>query len=593
MKKTIRKSGLITLLILATLGIGSYFYFFYDPYDKTPDDPLYRDILSEFFAAQPIAVNVSPNGEYVLTKAELETGGFQIAVQDWKSSRVLYTNFSKNSQRSLTWRPDSQAIVFQEIDGMDRPLYLWEFESGKKKKLNVPVSQTALPPLRWNPCGKKLAYFHGDWRKGRLLVIDPAKNSSLLVIKGSMSGTCDFVWSPDGSAIALATASHRGVITIVRLDPLRSSEIEVGVDAKIESLAWSPDGKTILASARRDDDEHFKLFAVEPETSKVSLLAEASGDVGNPVWLKGGKSFVYHILVDGIIQAVLANQENARRTIGPTNSVLRVTHASPDGGRLYARLASLTKPPAWIEIPTEIGETKVVYAPPNSDEITCPQPRSIRIKSFDETMIPAYHWKSQEGTNPPAKVLIEVHGGLRTQTYPTWESYIQVMTKRGWDVIAVNYRGSSGFGRNYEEIGDDSERVLDVVAARDYAADILKTSPQNIFLMGNSNGSRLIAAAAAHGKEIGGVALISWAGSPPDSESNVTKPFRILAFQGALDPFVSPKASRNSIEKFFPLNEYHKKQWHTFKSEGHFFYLANSWATVCRRIQIEEDNAKR
>lgn len=583
MKRFSRKQISVAIVALAILASCGYVFFFYEPYDRIPDDPRYREILREFFAAQPLAVNISPNGEYVLTKAELETGGFQITVQDWKSSRVLFTNFSANSQRSLTWRPDSMAIVFQEIDGLDRPLYLWDFKTGKKKKLNVPVSKTALPPLRWNPSGKKLAYFHGDWNKGRLLVIDPEQKNPHIVIKESMSGTCDFVWSPDGSSIALTTVSEPGVVTITRLNPLRSSEVEIGADAQIKSLAWSSDGKSILAAARRDNNEYFKLFEIEPSSSKVSLRSEADGDIENPVWLSDGKTFIYHVLSDGIIHGVLGNHEHASgKIIGPTNGVLRVTHLSPDGKRLYARFASLSKPPTLIEIPVKTGEASLVYTPPKSEIIRCPEPESIRIKAEDGTLIPAYHWKAKDTSSHPTAVLIDVHGGLHTQSYPTWESYIQVMTKRGCDVIALNYRGSSGYGRAFEDMGEEDERVLDVVAARNYAANVLHVIPNKIYLMGNSHGSGLVAAAAAHGEEMGGIILISWAGGIHGVECRLVKPISVLGFQGTLDPFVSPREARNAIQKFFaPSSDLAKIQWQVYRDEGHFFYRTDSWSKIC------------
>jgi dipeptidyl aminopeptidase/acylaminoacyl peptidase len=589
-----RISIIATGFVLLVLGV--YYSFLYEPYSRTPDDPLYREILGEFFSAQPIAVNVSPNGEYVLTKEELPSGGFQIAVQDWKSSRVLYTNFSKNSQRSLTWRPDSQAIVFQETDGMDRPLYLWDLQSGRTTKLDAPVSQTALPPLRWDPSGKKLAYFHGDSSTGRLLVIEPDAKEPPVVITHSMSGTCSFVWSADGLRLALFTGSEPGTVTIAELNPLRLSEIQLGGDAKMQDLAWSPDAKSILVAARREDDEYFKLFQIEPD-NEISLKAEADGDIGNPVWLPDGKSFLYHVLSDGIIHAVVSNRESgSRKAIGPTNGVFRVTHTSSDGETLYARFASLTAPPALVAVSVKTEQSRSVYMPPNSREVECPQPKSIRIPAEGGTLVPAYHWSARNGTNPLSGVLIEVHGGTHTQTYPTWESYVQVMTRRGCDVIALNYRGSSGFGQTFENLDTDDARVLDVIAARDYAVEKLNVAPEKVFLMGNSNGSRLVAAAATQREHIGGIVLISWVGPIQGYEIPITKPILILAFQGELDSILPPREARESVQKFVAAGKTpgQEVRWRTYKDEGHFFYKTESRAIICWELltNLAENKAR-
>ena len=148
--------------------------------------------------------------------------------------------------------------------------------------------------------------------------------------------------------------------------------------------------------------------------------------------------------------------------------------------------------------------------------------------------------------------LIVAHGGLHTQTFPTWESYIRPMTDIGCEIIAVNHRGSTGVGRHYEELTGDS--VPDIIAARNYAANVLKIESNRIFLTGISTGSRLVAAAAGYGGEIGGLILVSWRGSGADFDRHFSKPFPILEFHGEIDAVLSPKEARGSLEKFFAGN---------------------------------------
>src|ERR1043165_9042569 len=140
-----------------------------------PSDLLYRQILTNFLWAQPVGASVSPDGRYRLQKAE-DHDQFIISVVDQASGKLIASNSSPYTQRSLTWRPDGQAIAFQESVGLDRLLYLLQIESGTKIKPDVPLSRTALPPLRWVPNGNRLVYFEGDWRSGQLLVINPGSN---------------------------------------------------------------------------------------------------------------------------------------------------------------------------------------------------------------------------------------------------------------------------------------------------------------------------------------------------------------------------------------------------------------------------------
>lgn len=571
-----RVLALVGLLVLA----GSAWFFAFQP-DAESDDPVYRQILAQFQSAHPMAVSVSPNGRFVLTKTD-EGNGFKLTLLDRESGQELVSSFSRNTQRALTWRPDSQAIAYQDSPGMNRPLYVLDVQSGKTWRLNAPVSRSALPPLRWSPNGKKLAYFHGDWRRGRLLVLDMVKENEPIVVKESLSANCDFVWSPDGSALAFTSGFEPGVITLVALASLKPTRLTPQEGARIGELAWSPDGRSILATARGEADEYFEVFEVETDTGKSSLRAEAMGDIENPVWLPDGSSFVYHVLSNGITVAVLGNRESPRlKTVGPTDGVVRMTHVSPDGNKAFARYGSLTAPPALLEIPLPHGEASVAYEPPKANDLKRPEPVFIVLKSSDATPIPAYHWNTASWGIQRKAALIVVHGGLHTQTYPTWEAYLKVMLDRGSDVIAVNFRGSSGYGHEFERMGGELERVQDVLAAREYAVRVLNVAPRKVYLTGISHGAGLIATAAAQGKEIGGLVLVSWVGPAIDSERRFRVPFNVIEIHGEVDPTLSPKKARATVESYFaPAKGMPKIQFRVFEDEGHFFYKTASWARV-------------
>ena len=259
----------------------------------------------------------------------------------------------------------------------------------------------------------------------------------------------------------------------------------------MRELAWSPDGSCVLATVRGVGDEFFKLFRLELRGGTATLQAEALGDIGNPVWLPDGRSFLYQVLSNGVTSMVLASKDGpGGKVVGPTNGVLRVSHVAADGSRAYARYAGPTAPAVLVEIAlggsaAQPGAAVLVYAPSNSAEMKCPEPKTLCVRALDGSAIPGYHWTAPGRAGPPKGALIVAHGGLHTQTFPTWEAYLPALLNQGCDVIAVNYRGSSGYGHRFERMEGEPERVSDVLAARDYAVEIgrAKASGADVVMM--------------------------------------------------------------------------------------------------------------
>lgn len=550
---------------------------------KDTSSPRYKKILNRFLASQPVAVNVSPDGKYVITKLETN-GGFRVSILDSVTKREVYFTDSKNTQLELTWRPDSKAIVFQEIAGENRPLYIFDLQSGKRAPLDAPVSRTALPSLCWNPSGTRLAYFEGDWRTGTLWAINPTNSNDQALIADNISTESEYTLSPDGKRIAFSNKADRGILALVNIEDLSRKKYRI-CDGEVRKLAWSPDGALILAAARGSEDQFFKLVGVDAQNGSFTVVAKPQADVSTPLWLPDGRSFIYHANSNGITRAYLATRGSDKvNPIGPINGVLTITHFDAAGTTAYAHFSSLTTPPLVGRISLADGNWTELYSCPTAEQCRCPEPEFITLHSRDGTAVPVYQWRAAAQTNAKPSALIVVHGGLHTQTYPTWEAYIGLMTDLGCNVIAVNHRGSSGIGQKYETLEGDP--VWDIIAARDYAAENLKVDASRIFMTGISTGSRLISLAAAYGADIGGLALVSWPGQEAEVERKFAKTFPVLEFHGDLDPVLSTKAARQEVNSFFATkgpNQFNVQFW-SFSDEGHFFYRSDSRAKVCSEI---------
>ncbi len=83
------------------------------------------------------------------------------------------------------------------------------------------------------------------------------------------------------------------------------------------------------------------------------------------------------------------------------------------------------------------------------------RPELVRFASFDAREITGYLYVP-EGATPekPAPLLVTPHGGPTSQWQNSWHPFVQLLVQRGYAVFAPNVRGSSGFGRAFEDLND-------------------------------------------------------------------------------------------------------------------------------------------
>ncbi|MDA8310073.1 MAG: prolyl oligopeptidase family serine peptidase [Actinomycetota bacterium] len=134
--------------------------------------------------------------------------------------------------------------------------------------------------------------------------------------------------------------------------------------------------------------------------------------------------------------------------------------------------ASYLSAPEPLDFPTEGGEVAhaLYYAPTNPD---CAAP---------------------EGELPP--LIVSVHGGPTSAAVPVLDYSIQFWTSRGFALVDVNYRGSTGYGRAYRERLRGQWGVVDL-------ADCVHAA-RHLVGEGRADGHRLL----VHGRSAGGYTVL-------------------------------------------------------------------------------------
>src|SRR5262249_11695973 len=103
-------------------------------------------------------------------------------------------------------------------------------------------------------------------------------------------------------------------------------------------------------------------------------------------------------------------------------------------------------------------------------------------------------------TKPP--LLVRAHGGPTAQSLGSLNLTIQYWTSRGFAYLDVNYRGSTGYGRQYRDSLMRNWGVFDYQdceAGVRYLIDQGLVNPDQVFIHGNSAGGYTVLCALIFG----------------------------------------------------------------------------------------------
>lgn len=129
----------------------------------------------------------------------------------------------------------------------------------------------------------------------------------------------------------------------------------------------------------------------------------------------------------------------------------------------------------------------------------------IRYKSFDGTEIPAiYYLPHQASIDRKVPAMVWVHGGPGGQTRQNFNSMLQYMVNHGYAVLAVNNRGSSGYGKTFYQMDDlnhGEKDLQDCVEGKNWLASQPEIDGEHIGIIGGSYGGYMTMAALTYTPE--------------------------------------------------------------------------------------------
>ena len=161
------------------------------------------------------------------------------------------------------------------------------------------------------------------------------------------------------------------------------------------------------------------------------------------------------------------------------------------GGRMLVFSASDVNPGHWYVFDTAAGKLQDIALRLDDIDPARMQPmRTLRYPSFDGREVPAYLTLPGKPAGP-APTIVLIHGGPQARDRWQWDRDVQVFAAHGYAVFQPQFRGSTGFGKAFEESGYGQWGQAmqdDITAGVHWLVDQKIADPARICIVGASYG---------------------------------------------------------------------------------------------------------
>ncbi len=366
-----------------------------------------------------------------------------------------------------------------------------------------------------------LSVAEGEDRGMQLYAIEPAENGE--VGEPRLVHTSPFIYS--GPAI-----SNRGEALVVSVPPegdpqhfrllaldrtgRELGELWDGPGSSIEPRLFSPLGDLRLLAMSNASGVNRPLVWDVSTGERVDLgIGELEGEVQPADWSEDGRHILLVHNSKAVQQLYLYDmQERALTRLehpSGTYAFFYPPYFAP-GGEIYADWEDSTHPSRVVALDARTGAYRRDVL--NAGEVPPGHAwRSVSFTSSDGQEIQG--WLGLPGGEGPFPTILNTHGGPTSVANDLFSASSQMWLDHGFAFLTINYRGSTTFGREFEEQirGDLGHwEVEDMVAARDWLVEQGIAQPNRIVPQGGSYGGYLTLMALGKYPELwaGGLALV-------------------------------------------------------------------------------------
>ena len=444
---------------------------------------------------------ISPDGRavaYVVSTTDLAA--------DRGRAEIVVSELAGGGRRKVAdgthprWSPDGRSIAFLGGSGEQRGIWIVPAAGGEGRFVarihssDHFLGHRAVKGFAWSPDGARIAFTSADppgpapasdvrafdrilyktrtgFTDGRvthLYVVDAAGGPARQLTRGRFDEH-SLAWSPDSRRLAFISnrsadpdANYWDDVWTVDVESGRETQVTRTVGTEF-TPAWSPDGRSIayLGNVRAmntkdssPEDTHVYVIPAEGGAARV-LTSSVDRRVSEFGWTPSGREIVFAAADRGANVVYGADVASARvRPLLAGDFQARSVAMDRAGGRMVFVRTEMDRPAeVWTAAADGSGARQVSR---ENDEFA----RSIALQDADSLWVtspdgtPVQGWLMKplgwrEGGKYP--LVLYIHGGPHGMYGYAFQPAFQLLAARGYGVLFLNPRGSSGYGQRFSD----------------------------------------------------------------------------------------------------------------------------------------------
>jgi dipeptidyl aminopeptidase/acylaminoacyl peptidase len=463
----------------------------------------------------------SPDGKQIAFITNI-TGRNNLWTVPAEGGWPIQLTISDQRQTAPAWSPDGKWIAYMsDYDGDEQwDIFLASPKTGQVVNLTN-TREIAEESPTWSPDGRFLAYSVKP-KTSSVFEID-VYDTVQREVKHVTSGTSkdkmntDPVWSADGKFIIYTQSQAKGTdsnVFIAEVDTAKSTLLTPHEGEKIYAANdISPDGKSVLITSNASNG-YDNVGLIDVDSKKINWLTNDKWEIAAGGFSPDGKQISWIANVDGNTEIFLHEFASGKTNALPLPKGVNGLGGSDtaftrDGARLlYYHNGPNAPNDAWV----------YSLADGKSQQVTHSAVGGIRAADMVEPVL--VHYPSKDGKwtisafvympynlpkNAQHPAIVYVHGGPTSQTVNSFNRFVQYVANQGYIVIAPNYRGSTGYGKEFQDAnlfdmgGGD---LQDVLSAAEWIKQTGYVDPKKLIVMGGSYGGYMSMMAVTKAPEI-------------------------------------------------------------------------------------------